>query len=216
MPTSLTLSTAIILGLLGSAHCLGMCGGIAASIAMTQSRRYYLVAYNVGRIFSYALAGFLVGSLGFMIKDPVTGLILRTGAGLLLIAMGLYIGQWWKGLTRIEKLGQGLWSIIRPAASKLLPVQTLSQALLLGFFWGWLPCGLIYSTLIWSASAQHPLESAVLMFTFGLGTLPAMLATGLLANEVKQLLQRQWIHTVAGIVIIAFGIYTIPWTGLTH
>jgi sulfite exporter TauE/SafE len=151
-----------------------------------------------------------------MIKDPVTGLILRTGAGLLLIAMGLYIGQWWKGLTRIEKLGQGLWSIIRPAASKLLPVQTLSQALLLGFFWGWLPCGLIYSTLIWSASAQHPLESAVLMFTFGLGTLPAMLATGLLANEVKQLLQRQWIHTVAGIVIIAFGIYTIPWTGLTH
>lgn len=216
MPTSLTITTAIILGLLGSAHCLGMCGGIAASIAMTQTRRYYLVAYNIGRIFSYSLAGILVGSLGFMIKDPTIGLVLRTLAGLMLIAMGLYIGQWWKGLTHIEKLGQGLWSLIRPAASKLLPVTSLWQALLLGFFWGWLPCGLIYSTLIWSASAQDPLHSGLLMLAFGLGTLPAMLATGLLATEIKSLLTQQWVHCAAGLMIIVFGLYTLPLEGLFH
>ncbi|MGY8869453.1 MAG: sulfite exporter TauE/SafE family protein [Pseudomonadales bacterium] len=216
MTESLSISTAILLGLLGSAHCLGMCGGIAATIALGQKRSRIpnLIGYNFGRLISYALAGALVGSLGILIKDSTLAIALRTLAGLLLITMGLYVAQWWKGLTQVEKLGSKLWSLIRPAASKLLPVKNIKQALLLGFFWGWLSCGLIYSTLIWAATAQDPIQSASLMFAFGVGTLPAMLSTGILAKQMQTLLANRNVQHIAGLMIILFGLYTIPFNGI--
>lgn len=212
MIDTLSYSTAFLLGLLGSAHCLGMCGGIAATIGMgnQNSRILHLFGYNLGRIFSYVIAGVLIGSLGVLLKDSFLAFLLRSLAGLMLIAMGLYVAQWWQGLTKVELLGNRLWSFIRPAASKLLPVKTLPQALLLGFFWGWLPCGLIYSTLIWSSSAQSNLQSGLLMLAFGLGTLPAMLTTGLLAKQISAILRNTRIQQASGILIILFGIYTLP------
>lgn len=213
----LNFGAALLLGLLGSAHCLGMCGGIAATIGLNtpQNRISRLVAYNLGRITSYVLAGAIVGSFGILIKDGALAVGLRTLAALMLIAMGLYVANWWKGLVHVERLGQRLWRVIQPSAGKLLPVKTLPQALLLGFFWGWLPCGLVYSTLIWSATAASSMESALLMAGFGLGTLPAMLSTGLLAAQVKALLGHRYVQSVAGIMIIAFGVYTLPIHALT-
>ncbi len=213
---SLSLTTALLLGLLGSAHCLGMCGGIAATISMGQksSRLPNLLGYNLGRLCSYALAGALVGSLGVIIKDSTSAIVLRTLAGILLISMGLYVAQWWKGLVHIEKLGNKLWALIRPTASKLLPVTNIKQALLLGFFWGWLPCGLVYSTLIWAATAQDALQSSSLMFAFGIGTLPAMLTTGLLAKQVQTLLANRNVQHFAGLLILLFGLYTIPFRAI--
>lgn len=212
MTDSLSLTAALLLGLLGSAHCIGMCGGIAASLALSEhpDRSLHLLAYNLGRLCSYALAGALLGGAGILVKGELVSLLLRSLAGLLLIAMGLYVAQWWKGLTHVEQLGSRLWALIRPAAGRLLPVRHLSQALLLGIFWGWLPCGLVYSTLIWAATSQAPLHSAMLMFTFGIGTLPAMLTTGLLARQVQQLLARRSVQSIAGSLIILFGLYTLP------
>ncbi|WP_293267579.1 sulfite exporter TauE/SafE family protein [Neptunomonas sp.] len=216
MIESLSISTAILLGLLGSAHCLGMCGGIAATIALGQQKNRIpnLIGYNFGRLLSYAVAGALVGSIGVMVKDSSLAIMLRTIAGLLLIAMGLYVAQWWKGLTHVERLGSKLWTFISPAASKLLPVKNIKQALLLGFFWGWLPCGLVYSTLIWSATANDPVKSASLMFAFGIGTLPAMLSTGMLAKQMQALLSNRNVQHIAGLMIIIFGFYTIPFNGI--
>ncbi|SIS62086.1 hypothetical protein SAMN05421760_102519 [Neptunomonas antarctica] len=168
----------------------------------------------MGRLISYALAGALVGSIGILVKDSTLAIVLRTLAGLLLITMGLYVAQWWKGLVHVEKLGSKLWSVIRPATSKLLPVKNVKQALLLGFFWGWLPCGLVYSTLIWAATAQDALQSSSLMFAFGIGTLPAMLTTGLLAKQVKTLLANRNVQHLAGLLIILFGFYTIPFQAI--
>ncbi len=216
MIDSLSYSTAFLLGLLGSAHCLGMCGGIAATIGMgsSQTRGLHLLGYNLGRIFSYSLAGLLVGSIGVLLKDAFLTILLRTFAAVMLILMGLYVAQWWKGLTKIESIGNRLWSLIRPTASKLLPVKSLPQAILLGFFWGWLPCGLIYSTLIWSSAAQNNLQSALLMMMFGLGTLPAMLTTGLMAKQVSQILKNRTTQQISGLVIILLGIYTLPFKAL--
>lgn len=216
MTDSLSLTTAVLLGLLGSAHCLGMCGGIAATISMGQksARLPNLLGYNLGRLISYSIAGALVGSLGILVKDSTLAIFLRTLAGILLITMGLYVAQWWKGLVHVEKLGNKLWSFIRPTASKLLPVKSIKQALLLGFFWGWLPCGLVYSTLIWAATAQSPLQSGSLMLAFGVGTLPAMLTTGLLAKQVQNLLANRNVQYVAGFLILLFGLYTIPFRAI--
>lgn len=216
MTDSVSLTTALFLGLLGSAHCIGMCGGIAATMAMSDhpNRWLHLLSYNSGRLISYAIAGTLLGSAGVLIKDGTFALILRSIAGLLLISMGLYVAQWWKGLTYIERAGSRIWALIRPAASRLLPVRHNGQALLLGFFWGWLPCGLVYSTLIWSATSQDPIQSGLLMMAFGVGTLPAMLTTGLLARQVQSLLSNRNVQHISGLLIILFGLYTLPLTAL--
>ncbi len=93
---------------------------------------------------------------------------MRTVAGLMLILLGLYIARWWQAVTYIERLGKHLWKHIQPFSKQLLPVSSVPNALLLGSLWGWLPCGLVYSTLIWSASAADWQTSAMLMAGFGI------------------------------------------------
>ncbi|MGB0467700.1 MAG: sulfite exporter TauE/SafE family protein [Pontibacterium sp.] len=218
MNEPLALSTAFILGLLGGTHCLGMCGGIAATVSMSapSGKRGTLLlgGYNLGRILSYSLAGALIGSISWLVSDQFTMLILRSFAGLMLIAMGLFVAQWWHGLTRLEHLGGALWKKIQPLASRFLPVKNLRQAIMLGLLWGWLPCGLVYSTLIWASAAGDWALSTQLMAMFGLGTLPTLLLTGFLAQQVKQLFQQRLTRSLFGIFIMAFGFYTIPWQGL--
>ncbi|MGX1020649.1 sulfite exporter TauE/SafE [Pseudomonas sp. Y3 TE3536] len=210
------LGSALILGLLGGGHCLGMCGGLMGALTLAippeqRGRRLQLLlAYNVGRILSYACAGLLVGLAGWAVASSPAALALRVVAALLLIAMGLYLAGWWSGLTRIEALGRGLWRHIQPVASRLLPVSSLPRALLLGALWGWLPCGLVYSTLLWAASQGNAGYSAALMLAFGLGTWPVLLATGLAAERVSSLLRRRSVRMAGGLLVILFGLWTLP------
>ncbi|NVK41648.1 MAG: sulfite exporter TauE/SafE family protein [Oceanospirillaceae bacterium] len=219
MVESLSVFTALTLGLLGGAHCIGMCGGIAATVGIARPDArtpplVMLLSYNGGRILSYSCAGALLGALGVLASGSFATLLLRTLAGLMLVAMGLYIGRWWQGLLQLERAGNLFWRHLRPLASKLLPARSPGQALLLGLVWGWLPCGLIYSTLIWASAAADWRQSALLMLCFGLGTLPAMLTTGLLADQLRRLLAKRLTQHVAGVLIIAFGVYTLPLQGL--
>jgi len=210
------LGSALILGLLGGGHCLGMCGGLMGALTLAippeqRGRRLrLLLAYNVGRILSYACAGLLLGLAGWAVASSPAALALRVLAALLLIAMGLYLAGWWSGLTRIEALGRGLWRHIQPVASRLLPVSSLPRALLLGALWGWLPCGLVYSTLLWAASQGNAGYSAALMLAFGLGTWPVLLATGLAAEQVNSLLRRRSVRMAGGLLVILFGVWTLP------
>jgi len=210
------LGSALVLGLLGGGHCLGMCGGLMGALTLAippeqrGKRLRLLLAYNLGRIFSYACAGLLLGLAGWAVASSPAALALRVAAALLLIAMGLYLAGWWSGLTRIEALGRGLWRHIQPMASRLLPVSSLPRALLLGALWGWLPCGLVYSTLLWAASQGNAGYSAVLMLAFGLGTWPVLLATGLAAERVNALLRRRSVRVAGGVLVMLFGIWTLP------
>lgn len=210
------LGSALVLGLLGGGHCLGMCGGLMGALTLAippeqRGRRLrLLVAYNLGRILSYACAGLLLGLAGWAVASSPAAMALRVVAALLLIAMGLYLAGWWSGLTRIEALGRGLWRHIQPAASRLMPVSNLPRALLLGALWGWLPCGLVYSTLLWAASQGNAGYSAALMLAFGLGTWPILLATGLAAERVNALLRRRSVRMAGGVLVILFGIWTLP------
>ncbi|EKT4482901.1 sulfite exporter TauE/SafE family protein [Pseudomonas putida] len=210
------LGSALVLGLLGGGHCLGMCGGLMGALTLAippeqRSRRLrLLLAYNLGRILSYASAGLLLGLAGWAVANSPAALGLRVVAALLLIAMGLYLAGWWSGLTRIEALGRGLWRHIQPVASRLLPVSSLHRALLLGALWGWLPCGLVYSTLLWAASQGNAGYSAALMLAFGLGTWPVLLATGLAAERVNALLRRRSVRVAGGVLVMLFGVWTLP------
>ncbi|WP_062260203.1 sulfite exporter TauE/SafE family protein [Endozoicomonas arenosclerae] len=213
-----SLLAALTIGLLGSTHCIGMCGGITSALSLSLNGRskaettWLMLTYHLGRISSYALAGFILGMIGWYLGDTSETLqvSLRYLASAMLIAMGLYITGWWKGLMKMEKLGQHLWKRIQPIASKLLPIRNTPNALALGALWGWLPCGLVYSTLIWSASQGNPGQSALLMAGFGLGTLPAVFLTGLFARQLTSVIQASVTRNIAGIMMIAFGLFAIP------
>jgi sulfite exporter TauE/SafE len=210
------LISALILGLLGGGHCLGMCGGLMGALTLAippeqrGQRLKLLLGYNVGRILSYTVAGLLLGLAGWAVAGSPLVTALRVVAALLLIAMGLYLAGWWSGLTRIEALGRGLWRYIQPLTRHFMPVTSLPRALILGSLWGWLPCGLVYSTLLWAASQGNAVNSAALMFAFGLGTMPVLLATGLAAERLTAVLRKQGIRMAGGIMVILFGLWTLP------
>lgn len=210
------LVSALILGLLGGGHCLGMCGGLMGALTLAipaeqRARRLrLLLAYNLGRILSYASAGVLIGLAGWAVASSPAAMVLRVIAALLLIAMGLYLAGWWSGLTRIEGLGRHLWRHLQPIASRLMPISSVPRALLLGAIWGWLPCGLVYSTLLWAASQGSALDSGLLMLAFGLGTWPVLLATGMAAERLTALLRRRGVRMAGGLLVILFGLWTLP------
>ena len=91
-----------------------------------------------------------------------------------------------------------------------MPVSSMPRALLLGALWGWLPCGLVYSTLLWAASQGNAGYSAALMLAFGLGTWPVLLATGLAAERVNALLRRRSVRVAGGVLVMLFGVWTAP------
>ncbi|MGA4815150.1 sulfite exporter TauE/SafE family protein [Pseudomonas aeruginosa] len=133
------------------------------------------------------------------------------GRRALLIAMGLYLAGWWSGLTRVEALGRGLWRHLEPFARRLLPVSSLPRALLLGAIWGLAALrGWSTAPLLWATSQGSRHWTALLMLAFGLGTWPVLLATGMAAERVTALLRRRGVRIVGGLMVILFGLWTLP------
>jgi len=217
--TELTASftAALLAGLLGSAHCLGMCAGISGLFAMHQSAagiRQQLpmaVTYNIGRLASYTILGFVVAALGSRFTGLTPALVgpVRLAAGMIIMLIGLQIAFDMRLLSWLERMGGTVWERVAPIAKGLMPVTNLPRALGLGLLWGLLPCGLVYSVLLVAATSARPADGALIMFAFGLGTTPAMLATGLGAARLSQLLQRRPTRVGAGLLIVILGMLTI-------
>ena len=157
------------------------------------------------------IAGALVALLGSVLNHALDSfaLVLRILAAVMLILMALYIANWWKGLLRIEALGRVLWRRIEPIGRRLMPVVKVPQAFALGSLWGWMPCGLIYSMLAWSLAVSEPLRAAAMMGAFGLGTLPAVLATGVAARRVSIWIRSPATRTLAALLIITFAVWQL-------
>lgn len=211
------LLTAFLLGLLGSGHCFAMCGGIAGALSMraggqagatTRSAALTMPLYSVGRIGSYALLGAIAGTLGAVatqIVPDVLGL-LRVLAGALLILMGIYLAGLWNGLRGLERLGGQLFARLRPVlAGTRGPLEPLA----LGALWGLLPCGLVYGALAWTLTVAGPVQGALLMAAFGLGTLPAVLVAGFAGLPLGRALRRPGVRRVAGALLVGFGFWTL-------
>jgi sulfite exporter TauE/SafE len=213
-PEPLAIVGALSLGLLANAHCFAMCGGISAALGAASGGNNSLsmaLAYNIGRILCYAMLGAIAGSVIGVLQSflPILGPVLRAVAGLLVIAMGLYLGGWWLGLTRIEKIGGHAWRRLQPLTKNLLPPRNTGAAMALGALWGLLPCGLIYSTLGWAATSADPWRGAILMSSFGLGTLPVLLLAALGGQRVMKILREPLLRKTAGVLLIGFGALTI-------
>jgi sulfite exporter TauE/SafE len=215
MITTADALAALGIGLAGAGHCLGMCGGIAAALSLGQGAGPRLTfAYHGGRLLSYAGLGAALGFLAGSINIAAWTLGLRYLAGALLVAMGLAIADWWRGISWLERVGARLWRPVQRLSSGLLPLRGARQAMLLGLCWGLMPCGLIYSALAWTATRQSAFESSVLMLLFGAGTLPAMLATSFGANGVQALLRRRGLKLLIGVALILAGLWSLYLTAM--
>jgi sulfite exporter TauE/SafE len=208
--TELGYASALGLGLAGAGHCLGMCGGIAAALNLGGPRSTAVtLAYHGGRISSYTLLGGLLGLAAGSIDISAWTMGLRYLAGLMLIGMGLYVADWWRGMAVLERAGAYLWQPIQRLSSRWLPVRHWPQGFALGLCWGFMPCGLIYSSLAWAATAQDAATSALMMFLFGVGTLPAMLATSLGADRLQNFLRQRGLKLLIAIMLIVSGAWTL-------
>ncbi len=225
---------AFLVGLLGGVHCFGMCGGIVAALSFnTQvisadslsttrataqtskpaSQLSVLFGYNLGRLLAYSFAGAILGGLGAgvvsLLDIQQSRRVLSVIAALFMIALGLYLAGLWQGISYLEKGGHYLWKWIEPLSRRFIPARHFYQAVPLGLVWGWLPCGLVYTVLIWTLSAGSALQGATLMLAFGLGTLPNLLAMGLLAQKLTRWVHNRWVRRLAGGLIAGLGLWML-------
>ena len=216
---SASLLAMFMIGLVGSGHCVGMCGGITTALGLAaESRRSVplVVGYNLGRVLSYALAGAIVATLGRWGESVLAlGPVLRIAAGVILVLMGLYLADWWKLLVKLEKLGAHVWTRLQPLSTRWLPITSLPRAIAVGAVWGWLPCGLVYTALVYAATSAETLDGALMMFAFGLGTAPAMLAGGLFSGAMKGFMQARPVRVMMALLLIGFGTWTTA-SGISH
>jgi sulfite exporter TauE/SafE len=230
--TGLSLLPIFMIGLLGSVHCVGMCGGIVGAFSVASAPRSFpvpvvamsahpvtgqfsgqlvrTVSYNIGRIASYATAGALAGGLAGGART-LAGVSIAQMAGyslanLMLVVLGLYLMDLWRGLTAVEAVGRILWRRIQPLTKLLLPLDSPFKMLAVGVLWGWLPCGMVYSVLLTALLSGSAVSGASVMLAFGLGTLPTLLMMGLFGARLKSGLQRRPVRLIAGLIILSFGL----------
>lgn len=212
---------ALLVGLLGGTHCIGMCGGIvgalsaglAADVRTSRARLFITqLAYNAGRIASYTVAGVIAGVLGQQAgaMELTGGFPLgRVVAGIIMILLGFYLGGWWQALRWLERLGACLWKFIEPLGRHLVPVRHPGQALLLGLVWGWLPCGMVYAALALALASGSGAGGGAIMLAFGAGTLPTMLTLGVAFSSLGRWVRDARVRKLAGISVLLLGVFLL-------
>ena len=223
VPAALVVSM-LALGLASGLHCVGMCGGIVA--AFTSAPRTAVLhdarnasdwprhlAFNAGRVASYAAAGAIAGAIGAVgatIGELVHAqLALYVLANLMLVVVGLHLLGIGAPLARIEALGAPLWRRIAPHAGRLAAARSLPAALGAGALWGWLPCGIVYGALATATLAGSATGGAIAMTAFGAGTLPYLLAAGVGAARLKAWIGLGRWRAAAGILVLGSGAFGI-------
>jgi sulfite exporter TauE/SafE len=187
-----------------------MCGGIVTAFSVKQrlfsKGRLFLrqIAFNAGRITSYALAGAAAGATGAAFHGSTA---LYVAVNVLLIFVGLQLVGVRTPMLWLEALGAPLWRRVQPLAARLFSVNAFAG----GMLWGLIPCGLVYGALAAAALAGSPARGAAAMAAFGLGTLPWLLAAGVAAARLRGWIQRRPVRAATGGLVVAYGAW-----GLAH
>ncbi len=199
---------ALSFGLASSTHCLTMCGGIAIAGIGDSNKLKYSIYYSSGRLLSYSVLGALMGLLGVVLTPTETSVqVARLLSSIMITLMGIYILGWKASLVWLEKMGKiGIWRFIQPHLSGLFPVTSIRKAMTAGALWGLLPCGMVYSALVWSATSGNILSGWLTMLAFGLGTLPAILSLSFLPS-LADLMKLRSTKQFLGIAMVLFGLF---------
>lgn len=230
------LITALMVGFLGGVHCLGMCGPLAGAFTFSLASEIQKspvrvarmqLAYNLGRLTSYAVLGAIAGVVGMVLVEAGSLLSVQRWllafAGIWMLVLAAWLLGWSSLPSRLESLAGGWWSGVSSRwRARFLPVRRLTGAYLFGLLWGCLPCGLVYSTLLLALSSGSWFDGGLVMLAFGLGTLPNLMLMGVSAFWLTRLQQQRWLRQVAAAGIAIFGGLTLwqalmgsVWLGVT-
>jgi len=212
-----------ISGVLSLVHCYGMCGVFPASVTKLSedlskpSKRInvknilYLLLYNIGRVLSYVFLGFLVGfgSMRFgafisTIKYLSSGFSIAVGLLMGFIGLKLLLGKSVGSIGFLNPIYEGIIYIINILSS----TKSLASPFLIGVFNGFLPCPMVYGFLLLGALYKSPIQGALIMLCFGLGTMVTMFAFGFFSKYVI-VLRNQAVYKLIGLVLLYFSYESI-------
>lgn len=213
---------ALLTGLLGATHCIGMCGSISAALSLSfpkevlysaPNRLLHLLFINLGRTSGYVSFGAVAGAIGSASTAPLQPQpalwVSQTVTVTVLVMLGFYYLGYARLLGPLERLGHFLWRRIQPYTFKFQPGRTIFSSFSCGYLWAFMPCGMIYSTLALAFVAGDLLSGAKIMLVFGAATLPTLMSAGFFSAELDKLLQQTWVRRVAGLSLFAFAIYVL-------
>ncbi len=207
-----------------------MCGGMTGALgfrapqtaAKVMPSAPDVLLYQVGRLAGYGIAGAFCGAAGRVIDALLDlaqiGIAMRIASGTLLVLFAARMLFKWNALGSLERWGARFWTMLQPIARRQMLSHHAARSLILGLLWGWLPCGLVYSMLAFAAASADAASGAAIMVTFGVGTLPAMIGSGLLAGRIRAWSRIGSLRIAGGIALGIFGVWTIisPLQHLQH
>ena len=198
-------------------HCVGMCGGIVIAYSSTKidQKKSWLnksiahLAYNLGRVVTYTILGFVFGAIGSVSSfNPTTKGIMFVITGILMILAGLSLIGKLGFLNAIEfSVSNKTW--FQKLFSKLMKTKSLASFFSLGMLNGIIPCGLVYSFAIMAASTASPLLGASVMLIFGLSTIPTLFFLGTVTQFLQKGKTRKIMMWFSAFLVIAYGVFTL-------
>ena len=206
------IGAALVFGLVSGVHCVGMCGGIVAAfstrpIAFGAPGLGRHLAFNAGRIATYALLGAVAGAAGALVFSAgAAQAAVFYAANAALVLIGLHVAGATRLLSVFERIGSPLWRLLQPHVAQLLGASRALPAFGAGLGWGFIPCGLVYAAIATSAFSGSAWQGAAAMAAFGAGTLPWLLAAGVAAARLRTWMHQRAIRVALGSVILASGI----------
>lgn len=210
---SLLIVTGLLLGLTSNFHCIGMCGPIAMAIPVNRKSNATILAgtleYNLGRVFTYAVLGAIVGSFGLSINTfgILQWISIIAGAGLIIFAWRKYLVN----LTPALSISLGIESFVSKNLGRIIKSNLPLKLFFLGSLNGLLPCGMVFAGLLNAVLTGNILYSALAMAAFGVGTLPAMIAVTFMANKISLNARKKmsravpYLLTIVGALVILRG-----------
>ena len=205
------LVTAFVLGLVGSLHCVGMCGPIAFMLPVDRTNAYkkisQITVYHAGRLFAYSLIGLVFGLIGKSLYIFGFQQQLSIAIGILMILFVVVPSSVFNTYNFSKPIYR-LISKVKSALGTALKKKTADTFLTIGFLNGFLPCGLVYMALFAAIASGNALNGSLYMATFGLGTVPLM-TTAIYFSHFLKGAARQRIQKIIPVFVVLIGLIFI-------
>jgi sulfite exporter TauE/SafE len=200
--------TALVLGFLGSFHCIGMCGPIALAVGGNKGQTFLWnkIIYNLGRSLTYAFLGLIIGSLGFSLSLAGVQQGISITMGVLVVLLSVSYKKADRFLTIPALSGIVTW--VKSHLARNLKSGSKLAFFATGIVNGLLPCGMVYMALVVAMGMQSPLSGAAYMFFFGIGTIPMLLGL-MVSGSLLPAMRRQQVQKAIPYLGILIGVLMV-------